>query len=92
MTHQEREEYELVAKACGLKVKFSGKSMFVQRGWCDWIFWNPKTDSGDSFRVMVSLDLHAIYIRFINLCLPDKEEATRLAIWRAAVEYAKGLK
>ena len=55
--NEEREEFELVAKACGIEGVFVGSVVGFRiykdeepEGW-----WNPKTDDGDALRLAANL-------------------------------------
>ena len=62
MTPTEREEFEMVAKAAGFKIGYD----VGEYGWEDFCFarknangtstiWNPRTDDGDAFRLLIAL-------------------------------------
>ena len=94
----DRELLELAAKAAGLS---------HPDGW-DWIrnplgySWNPLTDDGDAFRLMVELRLSALFpteigrdrvhVKGLIETLHDPLAATRLAIVRAAAEIGRSMK
>jgi hypothetical protein len=71
---------------------------FIERGG-EVVAWRPKEDDGDAFRLLVDLKLfdrvvHAIefglYDRDLNMEFNgDKAEATRLAVFRCAVEIGR---
>lgn len=114
MTPLEKEEFLLVAKACGEEYRYNTSLSHKGPHWlrCSTGYkeWNPKEDDGDALRLAVKLELtpytpqpsvgynkaacqnHEANIDIevpVNGC---PHAATRLAIWRAAVAYARGLK
>lgn len=101
MTNQEREEFELVAKACGALFKYHDELPLASfNNGIGWLHWDPKTNNSDAMRLAVSLyvniefDNDAILVNGVISAynVDDREAATRLGIWRAAVEYARSLK
>ena len=114
MTPDEREEFLLVAKACGLQIgtevgeyTFSHQYGCLQRRNANGTStnWNPKTDDGDAFRLAVKLnmllDFKRLHHRKVSttrtadiavLNGTDWLQDARLAIWRAAVAYARSMK
>lgn len=62
MTPQEREEFELVAKACGIEASWDAEvGLFLipvsYKGGINHEYWNPKTDDGDALRLAVKLGI-----------------------------------
>ncbi|OHD24963.1 MAG: hypothetical protein A2Y38_20255 [Spirochaetes bacterium GWB1_59_5] len=124
MTPEEKEEFELVAKACGMEDwRFNEYSQCFchyntkMQSWYhdsfgDHIEWNPLKDDGDAFRLAVVLHflvdtstsikrvglmaengtLDKWLFHYNDLDAESPYAATRLAIWRAAVTYARSLK
>ena len=93
----DREMLELAAKAADLHVKVasnSGRGLKVH-GNCSW--WNPLTDDGDAFRLMVALrlwrdDPDICCVERVEDHNGDELSATRKAIVRAAAEIGKKMK
>lgn len=105
MKTEDRELLELAAKAVGLSGHkwFEGSNSFsngANWGMCADLSppWNPLTDDGDTFRLMVRLNLygkHSVddFLREENdSCGGDYLKATRRAITRAAAEIGRGLR
>lgn len=104
MSETDRELLEYAAKAAGVKLKYDtfGQSEKADRVYN---YWNPLTDDGDAFRLMVKLNLMVDYIKHgykdghvVAVCNevsayelrePDIEAATRRAITRAAAEIGR---
>ena len=86
----DRELLELAAKAAGVELKYDtfGQSENADREYC---YWNPLTDDGDAFRLMVVLRL---WRDDPDICCIERVEdhdgdayaATRRAIVRAAAQ------
>jgi hypothetical protein len=103
----DRELLELAAKAAGLvHAKWSDAcdemitpsehhSRFRRAG--DWNIWNPLTDDGDAFRLMVKLgihyswnnDSHVELVSEVVTANDDRYAAARRAITRAAAEMGR---
>jgi hypothetical protein len=100
MTDKEMLEY--AARAAGIELVWHGDT----DPWCfaeiaAGIKWNPLTDDGDAFRLMVQLRLGTLFPTEIgrdrvdvkghteSLALNDPLAATRRAITRAAAEIGK---
>lgn len=86
----------------------NGTFVFREQYPGNWVEWNPKTNDGDALRLAVKLKMTLKLTEYgaaarigddfaaTRLVATDEvnsvEAATRLAIWRAAVEYARSLK
>ena len=58
MTPTEREEMELVAKVAGIEYEWEGDELLTPTEFrTDVYYWNPRTDDGDAFRLMVKMDM-----------------------------------
>jgi hypothetical protein len=100
----EQKEFELVARAAGYPQgrSRSGNGMLMAND----LYWNPKLDDGDSFRLMVKMGIAfcadktiaraaqaiAPYKVITEQVADDECAAARLAVWNCALEIAKGMK
>lgn len=105
MTTTDRELLEYAAKAAGLEESGWMADTYTHVVNDQFVFWNPLTDDGDAFRLMVGLNLMVDYIKHgykdghvVAVCNevsayelrePDTEAATRRAIVRAAAEIGR---
>lgn len=100
----DRELLELAAKAAGIAGFYSGfwSCFLLEEGG----EWNPRTDDGDSFRLMVKLGMRVEVVLDLGMTCAfvpgaeqgytvdhegDVDDATRLAILIAAAETGKTL-
>jgi hypothetical protein len=92
----EQQEFELVARAAGYPQgrSRSGNGMLMAND----LYWNPKLDDGDSFRLMVRFEMReagdSLWVMertSMTAYEQDPCAATRLAIWNCALEIAKGM-
>ena len=104
MTPTEREEFEMVAKVCGIEPTGWTDAGLLLGNVGEMIIWNPRTDDGDAFRLMVKMKMslnfgnkHAfaeaaltqeIKVEYVT----DPYAATREAIWQCALECARRVK
>lgn len=106
-----REEYEYAAKAAGEQVDAEigpNGELLRHVHWVSGETWNPVTDDGDAFRLMVACGIAVTYpegdeiVRcwfgdigndpVVEPLDNDPLAATRLAVFRAAVEIGRGMK
>lgn len=97
----DREMFEFAAKAAGKKIDYwhsNGSPMVRGFGGTPYA-WNPRDDDGDSLRLMVQLKMQVFSGCVLApgldmICVyncDDEYTATRLAIFRAAVETGRAM-
>ena len=88
-----REDFELAAKAAGYT--FDGQTLRNPNSDFEYDGWNPVTDDGDAFRLMVACGLSGAPEHVLDFVAAlgdaDPLAATRLAVFRAAVEIGMGM-